>query len=598
MSRIDDALKRLAGGLVEPRPISSLDRYAPEEKGLKPDEHRVSSFAPAGPIPVEGRPPMAAPKPPAPAATLTPADAVADAGANAPPGADEDRLVDLRPIADYLGFIWGSVRRHKVLAASTFSVFLGLAFVAAIMLPRTYYVETQLLAQRNAVMTALSNPGRAVPWDADAPTRSAAETVLKRDNLLELIKKTDLVNEWDRTRVPILRFKDWLNRVAGRAPTPEEKLEQIVGLLETRLWVVAGPVGDGTVTMGITWADAEMAYRLVLAAQEAFIDARQTAERNAINESIGILERYSATLNANITETLEELQRTQRRPSAAVRTLAAGISGASGVTSVLPPVPTAALGTPELGAALDDPEILRLKDTLTSRRQEVANLEAERRRQVSDTQSRLAQLTTVYTPQHPAVLAAQQQLSALSQDSPQLATLKAQTENTEAEYLKRVASAQELLQVEQVKAEFANRTVAAQRDATARNQAAAQAAPPAATDANLPGSGSVSDFASVRLRLELSQLQSVLERTDGARIELAVSDAAFKYRYSVIRPPQVPRDPIRPNRRMIVLAGAFGSLVLALVAAAGKDLLSNRIYDRWQIERQLGLPVLGGLGSV
>ena len=53
------------------------------------------------------------------------------------------------------------------------------------------------------------------------------------------------------------------------------------------------------------------------------------------------------------------------------------------------------------------------------------------------------------------------------------------------------------------------------------------------------------DFAAVRLRLELNQLESVLERTDGARIELAVSQAAFKYRYAVIRPAQVPRSPPR-----------------------------------------------------
>jgi len=38
-----------------------------------------------------------------------------------------------------------------------------------------------------------------VPWDADAPTRAAAEeTILRRDNLISLITQTDLIREWDR----------------------------------------------------------------------------------------------------------------------------------------------------------------------------------------------------------------------------------------------------------------------------------------------------------------------------------------------------------------------------------------------------------------
>ena len=95
----------------------------------------------------------------------------------------------------------------------------------------------------------------------------------------------------------------------------------------------------------------------------------------------------------------------------------------------------------------------------------------------------------------------------------------------------------------------------------------------------------------------MSQIGSVLERTAGARIELEVSQAAFKYRYSVVQPAQVPRSPVKPNLQMVIAAGVLGSLVLALAAAVGKDLLSNRILEPWQIERQLGLPILGTLGN-
>ncbi len=205
-------------------------------------------------------------------------------------------------------------------------------------------------------------------------------------------------------------------------------------------------------------------------------------------------------------------------------------------------------------------------------------------------------MTAVYTPAHPMVLSTQQHIAALSQDSPQLAALKSQADSLDSDYKKRVNAVAELEQVEQLKTEYANRTQAT--NARPAHPQAPRTVPDAPVPTgNAPGSGDMSDFASIRLRLELNQLESVLERTDGARIELAVSDAAFKYRYSVIRPPQVPLSPIRPNLRLIVIAGIVGSLLLAVAAAVGKDMLSDRIFERWQIERHLGLPILGTLGT-
>src|SRR6185369_2857769 len=104
-----------------------------------------------------------------------------------------------------------------------------------------------------------------------------------------------------------------------------------------------------------------------------------------------------------------------------------------------------------------------------------------------------------------------------------------------------------------------------------------------------------SEFVTLRLRSELNQLESVLERTDGARIELLVSQAAFKYRYTVIRPAQVPRQPQSPNAQMILLSGLIASVMLAFAVAACRDLFSNTILESWQVERRLGLPVLGSL---
>jgi uncharacterized protein involved in exopolysaccharide biosynthesis len=622
MSRIDEALRRVAGiAAPEPRSTSSfLTRFAVEDAG-KNEPERVSTFNGSAPhFPEETRS-AAAPKAAARTATATTASIqpfeISSAHAStAPPrpsaeepsefgvdaeANDEGQLVDVRQLAYYALFAAGSLRRHKMMAFAVFCMVFALTAAIAAVLPRTYHVETKLLAQRNAVMTALSNPGRAVPWDADAPTRAAAETVLRRDNLIAIVNQTNLMEEWNRTRAPILKIKDALgNFWRRRKLTGDELLDQLVTLLEARMVVVAGPVGDGTVTIDLLWPNAEMAFRLVESAQQMFLDARQKAETAAINESIGILERYSATLHDDITKTMAELERAQKRPSGGLtRTANASptrVSVLPSIADVLPPVPTAALGAPAVGADLDDPELPRLRAAVTAKRQEIASLEEARQRQLSEFQTRLSQLTAVYTSTHPAVVALQQNIAALSHDSPQLTSLKAAMDKLESDYNKREASAQELLQEEQLRVEQQREPAAAPQPRPPRpnrESRTASAAPSAEQSPTV--NKDLADFTSIRFRLELSQLQSVLERTDGARIELAVSNAAFKYRYTIIRPPQVPKQPVTPNVKMIVIAGLVGGLFLAFAAVVTKDLLSNRILETWQIERQLGLPILAHL---
>jgi hypothetical protein len=504
---------------------------------------------------------------------------------------ESEPLVDVRQLINYVGFVGKSVRRHKLLAVGTSALIFGVIAGGGLLLPKTYHVQTKLFAQRNAVMAALSNPGRTIPWDADAPTRAAAETVLRRDNLISLITQTDLINEWEKRRAPVLKLKDWvIAKVTGYELTPDDKLDIMVALLEDRMIVNAGPVGDGTVTIDLYWADAEMGYRLVQGAQQAFLEARQVAETAAIGESIAILERYSASLHDSINRTLGELERaSKRRPAVA----------SSRVTrAVRPPgdaVPTlaASLGVPQLSVTVDaDPQLTQLKLTLTTKRHELTRIEEERQRQVTEIQGKLNQLKTVYTANHPSVLSAQQTLAAATQDQPRALALAAEIEELQAEYDKQLADATD----QQIKEELARRSAAAASAALNTTPTVVERAPePPSVAPVVRATDSGAEFASLRLRSELNQLESVLERTDGARIELAVSQAAFKYRYSVIRPAQVPKEPESPNLKLIFAAGLVASLLLALAVVACKDLLSDRILETWQVERQLGLRVIGTL---
>jgi hypothetical protein len=623
MSRVEEALRRaLSGSLDNPsRPTArdpeadrwTLKRYVPE-RSERPDSS-AASIADSSPVAkkvtlgslqtaslVSKGVELTEPK-------LEPASEIAkhldaegpsiDAQDRAPesgPDDSDEKVFDLRQVADYGRFALGSLRRHVILGAATFSFLFVMIIAALILLPKTYHAHAKLLAQRNAMMAALSNPGRAVPWDADAPTRAAAETVLRRDNLLMLIRQADLLNEWERTRIPLLKIKDWLVALITRRPTSDEKLDALLKMLEARLQVTGGPVGDGTVTIDLDWPNAQMAYRIVEAAQNHFVKTRQEVETATIGDSIGILERYAEKLHVDIDRTITQLQRAQEQHQATVPATAPPDSIPFPLTSLsatLPPVPAAALSAPALGANLDDPRLPQLKAAAEAKRRELTNLEEQRDRQLSEMQTRLAQLSLIYKPEHPTLLDLHRSIDVLSRDTPQLVALKRQTEEVEAEYQERLAAAEELFQVEQMKANQL-REEEAKATATTATGKVASPRPSRPIRARTVAGGETTDVASVRFRLELNQLQSVLERIDGARIELAVSQAAFKYRYIVIRPADVPKEPTGPNRLAVLAVGLLGSLIAALGAIIGKDVWSNRIFELWQIERQLRLPILGG----
>ncbi len=104
-----------------------------------------------------------------------------------------------------------------------------------------------------------------------------------------------------------------------------------------------------------------------------------------------------------------------------------------------------------------------------------------------------------------------------------------------------------------------------------------------------------SQYARTRLRFAMEKYDVLLERIQAARIELDTARAAFKYRYAVIRPPGYPKRPVKPKVPLVLAGALIAALALGTLAAALRDLWSGKILEPWQMERDLGLPVLGQL---
>jgi uncharacterized protein involved in exopolysaccharide biosynthesis len=468
-------------------------------------------------------------------------------------GAESAELFDWALIGSYAMFALHSIRRHKLLFLLIWIGIVAFSLGLMVSLPKTYQVRTTLQAQRNQVMPALSNPTRAIPMDADAPTRLAAETVQSYDNLVALIQQTDLVKNWPLHRAPLPRLKDALRRILFKHPTHEDQVDNFVYYLREKLWV---STGDGTVTIGIDFPDADLAYRLVDAAMQNFLEARHAADVSSIAEAITILEGRAEQAHQALTAALQQLQALRDEQDAR-----GGKRARKSEAAAHAPAPI-------------DQEDSRLLATAQNKRRAIADLEEFRRRRVTELQNRLQEQRASFSGNHPAILDIQQSLEAMRQESPQVAVLKRELAPLEVELKKRGV-------VDQA-------TQGAGRALPVVIQA--ELDPRESEDPQI-------GYAKEQVRFALATYNSFLDRIEGARLELDSARAAFKYRYTIIHPAQKPRRPAKPKPKLVLGASLIAGFALALLSTTLVDLRSRKLLENWQIERQLGLPLIGEVRS-
>jgi len=217
-------------------------------------------------------------------------------------------------------------------------------------------------------------------------------------------------------------------------------------------------------------------------------------------------------------------------------------------------------------------ELVRLKSLMEGKQRAIEDVEDFRRRRLAELHAQLDALRNTYSEAYPSVIQLRQDIDALSQDSSQVATLREEETKLRKDYEARLAQEG----VAEVPAAVPGTT--ALRPAAPRSRAPTT---PVEDDERVRGA-----------RFEYQQIE---ERVNAAQLELDAVRAAFKYRYNVIWPPQLPADPVSPNPFKIFPLGILASLVLAVLVAAAPDIRAGRILERWQVERTLDLPVLGEL---
>jgi uncharacterized protein involved in exopolysaccharide biosynthesis len=462
-----------------------------------------------------------------------------------PLGADDELPAATGPtLVDWGLLVLRAAWRRKWIAAAVFVLCLDALAVYYRTRTPVYRVEARILAQRQQALPSVVRP--AAP--DDTPTRSAWELIHRRENLIALIREANLLPGPDAAPpAPGLldRFRRALRGLSGNdgsSAASEDPMDALVRRLDKALEVT---VAEGTITIAIDWPDAQQSYRLVEGALQNFLEARHLQEVTAIDEVISLLQGRTAAMREQLLRVSEETRRQAAREG-----------------SRLARVPT-----PQGQAVVGSEGLVRLKSMLDAKERAIADVEEFRRRRLADLQAQLDAQRGVYSEAHPSIISLRQDIEALSRDSPQIAALREEEAKLRSDYAARLAQE-------------------GHRPGASSTLLAAPGLPPPvpSTDEN------------ERVRDARFQYQQMVERLNAAQMDLDAARSAFKYRYNVIWPPEVPRTPVSPKAQKIFGLGALASLLLALFAAAAPDLRSGRIVERWQVERSLDLPIVGELG--
>ena len=470
------------------------------------------------------------------------------------PDEEAEAPLDVGQLRERASYAARALRRNPGMVALAMAATLLAAVLLAWALPDRYKVEARLLVQRDDVIATLSNPGRpVVPGESNPASSTVSDMVLRRDNLLSVIRQTDLLQHWRSNRSPLLRAKDWV--VFQRQLDDEDLTEVLVGTLEKQILVTAQE--GGVITVAVVWDDPVMATKIVQTALDNFIESRNVNDLAVVGESITLLEQRLAEAQKGMEEALSGAKSLPRAPSRVT-------------------VPGESAPAPRV---VETVELARLHGEITAKRRAMDELVSFRDRKIAEMQAELAQQRAVYSESHPVVANLRRSIEAMNTDSPQLIQQRHEVAELEARYVQRGGFAATL------------EGIPIPRGGSGSSSASLLAAALGGSSRD-PGE----EYARSRLAASIVRYYGLADRLEAARIERDAARAGIKFRYVVVKPPLPPRQSqTGPYKGLLVLAGVLAAPLLAVAAALGLELRRGRIAQQWQVERMLGLPVLAVL---
>ena len=443
-----------------------------------------------------------------------------------------------------------SAKRRKGLSFVVVMICGALTVLGAIFAPRNYEVEARVLVQRTQAITG----GQAQQLTAEEMRNIAKEyeeQVMAHDNIIAIVRQKNLVQRWDDMRQPHRRLIDKINRKLGKAPpTDDEKYDALVTNVKNRLkvWVDAT-----TVTVKLDWSEPEAARDIVDAAVKNFLEARFQSEVGVIPERVKILEAGVQQAHKDLETAAAELVRQQKLANPRER-----------VNIVIPNLPQGVADR-----RIDEAADPALKARLDTVRQQIAVLQEAKLRREAELNQELIQKRQTLAEGHPEIIALKQTIEATRADPPQLAKLRAE----EREIINEIS---------------------------AKQRAAAEASKPVlprvvtpapAVEAPVAGATKSVQDAQVQFDAVTRKYSELVTQLDAARSGLQLEEAAFKNRYKVVHPAELPAGPKRPVGLIAIAIGVLSTIAAVLAVAALADRFSGIFFEPRDVRDRLGLPV-------
>lgn len=471
-------------------------------------------------------------------------------------------------LASYIAFVRRSLARRWVVSLTVFCLLMGLTLAVANLWPRTYHCESRFIAQPNLFAPRSGQQGG---YDA---LGGAADVILRHESLEAIIKQTGLVKSWPATRPPLLKLKDRVMAALRGDLSEEDTRKMLVGTLESKLFVTT--TGNAA-TISVDWQDPQVAAQIVEAAEQNFLESRHVAEISTIAEYISILEAHAIKVRDEIYNISDQLQKLREERRADSEKKAAE----KRTVDAKEPAPAAVLPrrSPTRKPVAEDEDLARAKVMLEAKQRTITELEGDRTRRLFEMRAKLTELESQYTAVHPLIVDTKRTIESLSQESPQVTTLRGEVRDLQEELKRRTAEAE----------------VAANGSAGAAGIAGVAGAEPLPTDImRLADDEELDPAVTAQFRYAVTNYTRLRDEISTARIDLDTAQAAFSHRYKIVVPPEAPNKAAKPKLPLLLGAGTFGALLMALIAAILAELRAGKIIERWQVQ-QIELPVLAEL---
>ena len=428
------------------------------------------------------------------------------------------------------------VWQRRYYAVSVFAAFLIVAVVAAFALPTLYRSSATLLIESQELPTSVADsPGTGAIEQRIAKIR---ERVLSRGDLIALIEQNDLYSS-ERRSQPLSKIIDKM-----RKATTVGALQQDIGPANTN------PGQSNVIALNMTfdYPDPIKAQQVLQSFVQSFLRMDSDVVEDQASLTVRFLSDQAQKLSSQIQQIESEITNLKAR------------NGSALVSSGMPSM----IDTGSHSAQIVDLENQNRQLLLQSRRPPA------RDSAIAAAEAAYTAARSMYSDNHPDVIAARERLKAVRAATPQ-------GDNGEGSAVQ-----------EQIRANNeAIGALRAQRDA-ALARANASLAGQSRAPAILEQASQLEDRASALREQYKKVSDDLLKAQNSARM----AGEQRAERLSLVEPANLPDHPHWPNRPLLIAAGALLGAVLGLLLALIIELLRRPLRSPVQIEG-LGVPVVG-----